>query len=345
MASDPQPNLNPPLVTSDGALLSETHKGANPYKRAKPLQVYLEEGEYPAEEIMDMAFDDRPLSFLGRTDVIQFGTSTLFAAREKVGKSSLMRHLCQTWAADGLPVLYISEEWRRVWHRQLHLMGFQRGAGHFRVIEGIGRSPWDLLYRAKRGPEQIVVVDTVTFVLDLHLNNRDEVIKVLKQWTSLCSTGKTVILLAHLNKRGEIAGSHVFGAGVDTKIIYREVEGTKYLRTVDVEGRHLAATPEPFAVRKTGSVFTIEEVPDEVSLTLDQAKVRELLPADVDEAMDWAQIAYATGFKEGKTRTILHQLVGLGFARDVTGNLGASGGRGHSAKYVAVEEEGLLQPQ
>jgi predicted ATP-dependent serine protease len=237
-----------------------------------------------------------------------------------------------------LSVLYLSEEWRRVWHTQLEALGFQRNAGHFQVIEGMDVHPFHLLSRARRGSEEIVVVDTVTWLMGLNLNNRDEVVKELKQWTAMCSDGKTLLLLAHLNKRGEVAGSHAFGAGVDTVITYRDVEGWRDLRMVDLRSRMLAETPEPFAIRKTGAVFTIEEIPNELLLSQAQAQVRAVLPTDPDEALTWEEIAARTGFKEGKTRTILHHLVELGLARDTTGHLGA-GGRGNAARYVGVPDQ------
>jgi hypothetical protein len=332
-SADVVPNSGNTTILAAG----ETDKGLDPYLTAKPLNLSLE-GEFTVDELLDMQFDDHPLPFLGRNDVIFSGNSVLLAAREKVGKSSLVRHLCQGWAADGHSVLYISEEWRRVWNRQLGHLGFERNAGHFHVVEGMDKNWFQLLTRARRGPEEIVVVDTVTWLLGLNLNNRDEVVKTLKDWTAMCHDGKTLILIAHLNKRGEVAGSHAFGAGVDTVITYRDVDGWKDLRMVELRSRMLPENPEPFAIRKTGAVFTIEEVPNELRLTEPQGEIRAVLQTDPEDAMTWEQIAAHTGFKEGKVRTILRHLIELGLARDTPGNLG-TGGRGNAARYVGDVQE------
>jgi len=293
-------------------------------------------GEFSVDDLFGMTFEDRPLPVLGRDDVIFEGTSTLLAAREKGGKSTLVRHLCHNWVLDGHRVLYLSEEWRRVWRRQLEPLGIEKGGGHFQIVEALGQEPDKLRRRAAHGSEDIVVLDTVTWLLGISLASRDQVVEGLKPWVTLCASGKTLILLAHLTKKGELEGSHAFGAGVDTLITY--VEAGDDLRIVDRKSRMLAETPPPFAVRKTGSTFSIEDAPNELTLTTAQAEVLEILPTHPNEALTWEKVSERTGFKEAKTRKVLHDLVDHGLARDITGHLG-TGGRGHAARYVAVEVE------
>jgi hypothetical protein len=314
-------------------------EGANlqiPLRRTAPLHVSPLPGEFSTDEILDMQFVDRPLPFLTRDDVVFEGTSTLLAAREKGGKSTLIRYLSHAWVTDGRSVLYLSEEWRRVWRRQLEALGVEKGAGHFQVIESLGKSPQELLNRAAGGPETIVIVDTVTWLLGISLANRDQVVEGLTPWVQLCGAGKTLILLAHLTKRGEIEGSHAFGAGVETLVVYRGVDGQDDLRTVEVRSRMLADSQPPFAIRKSGSTFSVEDVPHELTLTNPQAEVLEVLPTDPAQAKSWEEVAAATGFKEGKTRKALRDLVNLRLVEEITGT---PGGRGNVARYVALEQE------
>jgi predicted ATP-dependent serine protease len=202
--------------------------------RVKALKVSPLPGEHAVDDILEMTFADKGLSFLGREDVVFQGTSTLIAAREKGGKSTLARHLAHAWVIEGQKVLYISEEFVRVWKRQLEAFGMEKGSGYFQVIQGLGQDPEELLRRATYGPEDIVILDTATWLLGISLGNRDQVIEGLRPWVSLCSTGKSVVILGHLTKRDEIAGSHAFAAGVDTVITYREARETD-LRVVEVK--------------------------------------------------------------------------------------------------------------
>lgn len=310
---------------------SKVQTFTRPSRRA-PLQL---SGEFSVDELLGLTFVDRPVDFLGRQDIIGEGTSTVIAAREKGGKSTLTRHLCHGWATEGRKVVYFTEEFSRMWQRQLEALEIPRGVGHFQVVEGLDKTPAALLQRAQRGPEDIVVVDTATWLLGMSLASRDDVVTGLKPWVSLCKTGKTVIILAHLTKKGELAGSHAFGAGVDGIITYSEAPGDADLRIVNLKSRTLVET---FAIRKTGSAFSLEAAPNEQILTAVQKEVDEVLPVDPKEALTWEEVAAKTGFKEGKTRKILRELVEFRLAADITGNLG-SGGRGNAAKYIRLESE------
>lgn len=303
-----------------------------------PLHLSLPGVEFSVDELLAMEFSDRPLPFLTRDDVIFEGASHLLAAREKVGKSTLARHCAYTWASDGRQVLYVSEEWRRSWRKQATELGFEVGTGSYQIVEGLGRAPHDLLDRARRGSEDIVILDTATWLLGISLGSRDQVVAGLTPWLELCRRGKTLLLLSHLTKSGEaIGGSYALAAGVDTVIRYTEVENENDLRLVEVRSRLLADSPLQFAIRKIGPTFAVEDVPGELTLTAAQQEVFLVLSTDPAQARTWQQVAEATGFKEGKVRKLLRELVSLGLARDITGS--QVGGRGNSARYVAVEEE------
>jgi AAA domain len=305
-------------------------------KQVAPLHL-SDDREYSLDQLLAMQFNDQPLAFLTRNDVIFKGSSTLLAAREKVGKSTLLRHLSYQWAVEGVKVLYITEEWRRSWRKQADELAFQPGVGYFRIVEGMGRSAEELLDRARRGPEDIIVLDTLTWLLGISLGNRDQVIEGIRPWLMLPRLDKTLILLSHLTKKGdEIGGSYALGAGVDTLIWYREV--VEDLRSVDVRSRFLG-NPIKFAVRKVKANFSVEDVPGELTLTTAQAEVLAVLPVDPTEAKTVEEVVSATGYKEGKVRVTLHYLVDLGLARDIANQAGTAGGRGHAARYVAVEEE------
>src|SRR5438105_416395 len=114
-------------------LLPEVPQRFTRQRRRAPLQL---SGELSVDEILGLTFTDRPLDFLGRPDVIAEATSTVIAAREKGGKSTLTRHLCHGWVTDGFKVLYFTEEFRRMWQRQLEALEIPKGIGHFQVVEG-----------------------------------------------------------------------------------------------------------------------------------------------------------------------------------------------------------------
>lgn len=295
--------------------------------------------EWSTDQLLGLEFNDRGLPFLGREDVIFEGTSTLLAAAEKAGKSTLLRHLAHTWATEGHGILWLSEEFARVWQKQLGALGIEEGCGHFQVIEAMSQDPERLLERAARGPEDVVIVDTVTYLFDISLSNRDQVVSGIRPWVNLCRNGKTLVLLGHLTKKGLVAGSHAFGAGVDTILLYRDAGDD--LRIVEAKSRLQSDRQEPFAVRKTGATFSIEPVPHEVEATGPQKEVYLCLPTAEAEAMTLAECMKSTGFKEGHTRKLLHELTEMGFVRDVSGNSGTAGagGKGRPARYVQVENE------
>jgi hypothetical protein len=316
-------------------------KGANLQSGSKvraPLQVSRMAGEFSVDQILDLDLNIVPLPFLSRDDVLWEGTSTLVAARRKGGKSTIFRHLVHGWVTEGHKVLWFSDEFGPIWKRQLEALGIEKGAGHWEVVEALGRPPQELLSRAVRGPENLILVDTITWLLGVSLGNRDQVVEGLTPWIQLCGAGKTVLLLGHLTEQGRLAGSHAWGAGVDTLATYRGVEGQDDLRTIEVEGRMLAESPLRFAIRKMGSVFVVEDLPTDVTLTTPQSEALEVLSTDPAEARTWEEVSAATGFREGKCRKTLRDLVELGFAKDITSNLG-TGGRGLAARYVKVEEE------
>jgi predicted ATP-dependent serine protease len=304
------------------------------------LTFSLSDIEFGVDELLEMKFEDHPLPFLTRDDVFFEGSSTILAAREKVGKSTLMRHVVYTWAAEGHRVLYLSEEWRRAWRRQAEELAFESGGGWLRVVEALGQDPAKLLDRAVRGSENVVVIDTLTWLLGVSLGNRDEIVDAIRPWLQLCRAGKTLIMLGHLTKRGsEIGGSYALAAAVDTLIKLRGVDGQDDLRVIEVRSRWLADSPVRFSVRKQGSTFTVEDVPGELQLTATQEEILVVLDVDPAKAKTVEDLMALTGFKESRTKTGLRQLVDLQLIRDVSGNAGGTGGRGNAAKYIAIEEE------
>jgi hypothetical protein len=290
-------------------------------------------GEVSFNSILDLKFaDEEPLPFLTRNDVIFLGTSTIVTAEAKTGKSTLFNTLAYNWAVDGHKVLYLTEEYPRSWGFRTKYLDFDKiedGEGSFTVVHP-GNSPASLLARAVRGPENIVIVDSMTNLLGVS-NAPGQTLEIISPWIRLMQHyGKTLILLHHTNMSGKMAGSYTLKAAVDTLVDYNIDTG---LRKVSVTSRMI---PEPvsFLVVKDGNTLGVQEVKGEMTLTEPQAIVYGTLdtmtPLSVDDLM------LATTFPEGKVRKILKALVKKGLAQDhsSTGNV-----KGEPGEWVSLEEE------
>ncbi len=315
---------------------------------SKPLTYTKLEGEMTLGEILGMEMEEqRPLPLLTRRDVFIAGASHLIAGKPKAGKSTLLRYQAYTWALDGHSILYLSEDSPLVWQKRLVDLGFEDVAG-LTIVPGFRYDPNRLLHRARTGPEEIVILDTILGLLDLpSLTRSDIVTPVIKDWVGeITGRGKTLILSGHMVKRtrgaevGEaIGGAQAFQALVDTLIELHiaDTQDDDSLRVVNVRSR-LFEHPTTFAIRKAGASFEVIERPGEVILSDAQRDVLSVL--DTQEARTIKEVMTATGFTEAKARRLLRDLAARRLARDVSGHAGAGhGGRGLQAAYVAVLDD------
>lgn len=299
----------------------------------KPVAHTPMSGEVTYDSILKLKFaQDEPLPMLTRNDVFFKGTTTILTAEAKTGKSTLMQGVAHQWAADGHKVLYFTEEYPRSWaFRSKYLeLGEVGDAGTFTVVHPSGASSSDMLIRAVRGPEQIVIVDSMTNLLGLTTHG-SAVLDILTPWIRLMQAhGKTLILLHHTNTSGKMAGSYTLKAAVDTLVDYEHYEG---MRKMSVTSRMI---PEPtsFLVVRDGNMLTIQEAPGTMTLTDTQAQVYAVL--DTMTAMAIEDIMDATTFAEGKIRRALRTLVKKKLVKDLssTGNV-----KGEAGEWVSVEDE------
>lgn len=298
--------------------------------------------EYSVGDIIKMDFSaDKPLPFFTRDDVFWVSTSHLLAAPAKTGKSSIMRKAAQSWCFDGHGILYFSEEFERVWKKQaVELDLDMEGTGTYSVVPAKGVPVSRLLKRAQDGPEDIIIIDTIQGLLKIkNLGNSDEVQYKLTDWLALCGEGKTVIFVHHMltkasakNFGAAIAGGYGLLGAVDTILQYKEM-GDENIRLMEIRSRMLMDHIS-FVVRKVGSVFTIEEAPDELTLTDNEIMVWEALDPQNAQSID--ELAEATDLTKPNVRVILRKLVSRGLAVDITGNSGRKPGRGKKAEYIST---------
>ncbi len=166
------------------------------------------------------------------TPVVPFiawpGRKTLFAGREKSGKSTLV---CAgvaraTQGVDflGQPttpqrVLWVTEESRADITRRATEMGAKpRGI----AIVSIGQDPWgDLATAFKETAPHVVVIDSLSWFASLGEEQENSVgawLPIFKKFSKLTDAGVALVLLHHsvkYSETGEYRGSTAIGANVD----------------------------------------------------------------------------------------------------------------------------------
>jgi predicted ATP-dependent serine protease len=181
------------------------------------------------------------LPCLGKTGFFLRGRSHLLAAKPKVGKTSLLFHLCHEWLttlSDTCPeILWISEEAEETW-------GWRRSQLNADL-------PLNLVYHHQsrdwftevmHSGEEVIVVDTASAVMGISVeNDNDEVNRTLRAWTDLCRLReKTLIISHHQRKEGGDFGDSVSGAQAWTRVpdIVLDLRVDSSLRYLSSRGRY-----------------------------------------------------------------------------------------------------------
>jgi hypothetical protein len=205
------------------------------------------------------------------------GGSHIIAGTWKGGKSTLMAYACHGWAEAGHKVLYLSEEFELVWKLRTQAFRLEPGGFHFQIVYALGEAADRLLERVHKGPEDIIVVDTIRTLLAVRsLANSDEVVSAIKPWlTATIKRGKTLLLLHHFNKGSDtISGGGGLLAAVDSLIKYREVTEDSKLRILSTESRmppmHGARFGLRMAATELGVTFLVEDMPGGTTLSRDE---------------------------------------------------------------------------
>jgi predicted ATP-dependent serine protease len=318
------------------------HKPLNPAppKPPKPLTDFAQTaGGKTFAEILALKFKPRqPLPLLTRNDVFFEGKTHIFAAQPKSGKSTLIRRLTYDWVLLGHRVLILSEEDFETWCEQIRLL--QLGSeDNLVVVDAMGRDANDLLTLASKSTADIVVVDTISNLLDIPTLNTSSVAgPPIRKWViATRRTGKTLILLHHLNDRNEVAGSRSIRSIVDVVITYAESKEDEFLRLVTVKSRMVSANIR-FGISKPqgGPVFQVVEHAGEVTLNDSEKQVLVVLDSTMSSTVK--DLMQKTRFSEARVRRALLDLAAKKLAKNLTDPKGGRGLEGQWVK-VALDEE------
>lgn len=180
--------------------------------------------EMDATELMNAEIPAEPdsLPLLGVKGYFLKGWSHILAGYPKGGKTELTFACVRGWLAEGVSVLWFSEEGQAVWQQRLaRYPDFSPG---LRIVFAIGADPKDLLERARSGSEDVVIVDTVRNLLRLtDENDNAEVVRTLGPWEAALQ-GRTRIYLHHERKMGGEHGQAIAGGGAFLGVVDRAIE-------------------------------------------------------------------------------------------------------------------------
>lgn len=156
----------------------------------------------------------------------------LISGYAKVGKTELLYEWCLAWAAQGLNILYYTEESPYIWNYRMLLRGpdpgdiplglaYARGYSYSQILEDM----------SERQDFQVVVVDTTLLLQIPDSNDNTSVAERLNPIINMFIRPETaLIFLHHHNKAGGqrgrgITGSYAFLALVDVSL---EIYADKY---------------------------------------------------------------------------------------------------------------------
>lgn len=248
-------------------------------------------GEFDFAELREQAQREGcSLQFLpfldgGERPLFAADYATLMAGYPKAGKTSLLAPLACQWAAElGYRTLYITEEPLNIWGGRLTAMPVA-ARRKVRGVCGLGQLPLDLLRRAERGYEKVVIVDTTNLLGIQDGNDAATVWRALSPWIEMARRWrKTIIFAHHTNKHiaGDlraVAGSYNFAAIVDCVMVLRPDDGDR--RTLGGAARLFAIEPVMYDLTPEG--MHVLGNPGQVEL----AKVEERVLEALGEAGKW----------------------------------------------------------
>jgi len=233
------------------------------------------------------------LPLLGQENFFVKGWSHILAAYPKSGKTELLVRVLSEWVGES--ILYFTEEPRGVWEARLDLLPESYTLKHVTIRFALGMTPQEILDRIKKGPETVVVIDTVRNLLGLHdEKDNSEVARAMIPYIAATrQKGQTPIFVHHDKKSGGedgrgITGGHAFLAVVNIAIeLLREKGNRRRLRGWG----HVIEVPELLYEKQSDGTFkalgspeaiTLEEVKERAALALEDnwqktAKVEETI--------------------------------------------------------------------
>jgi hypothetical protein len=231
------------------------------------------------EEIMPLDY----LPLLSQDGYLVHGWSHLLAGYPRSGKTELLSACCRDWLAMGERVLYFTEEPRSIWQQRLSRTGSSWSG--MKIVFALGAKPADLLSRAERGEEGLVVVDSIR---NLGLLGQDEndnaaLARAVSPWIQAMRGRKTLVLTHHSRKgngeHGEgIAGGHALLGLVDIALELR-YDPAASRRLVRAYARLIQPAELMYERRQDGSMHALGS-PQNVTLAEVRKRVREAVDAD-----------------------------------------------------------------
>jgi DNA repair protein RadA/Sms len=230
------------------------------------------------------------LPFLGEDGYVVKGWSHLIAGYPRTGKTELVTACCRDWLERGERILYLTEEPRVIW--QARLARAPDVWGGMRLVFGLGANPLDLLVRAKRGAETIVIADAIR---NLGLVGPDEndntaLARHLAPWVKMARDGhKTLALLHHDRKGGgehgqAIAGRHALLGAVDIalELVYDRAPSRRLIRA---KARIIQPAEMMYERHEDGTLHALGS-PERVSLAEVRQRVLEVVGEDWQKTKD-----------------------------------------------------------
>lgn len=269
------------------------------------------------------------------------GRVTLLAAREKVGKSTMMGQAAAALAkapqaflgddiADPAPTLWIGlDEPLGDIVRRLDRYGLREPALTDRIAIRNQRPSLDVLLRMVEAfrPRLIVLdhlTEYVTGVVD-DPNSPTQYQPILRDFRQLAQATNTgIVLLHHASKAGGYRDSTAIGAGVDAIVLMVEDEKDEALRVCKCRGR---VAVSDFRLTYVGGYY--ETTDGGVSLNLQIQRVIRAQPGCSTRAIV-SQV-------HGKTETVVAELSEI----EVSGLIQNRGNGSRSAWYTSLPSNGL----
>jgi hypothetical protein len=163
------------------------------------------------------------LPLLGQQGVVIKGWGHLFAAPPKCGKTELVWACAQEWDAQGLRVLWVTEETESVWARRLRRDN--ASPTHVRWLMAAGMRAEDILaaIREVASTFDVVIVDTLRHLFQVDEGDNATIARTISSLDEAIGRNKTRIYLHHTRKapgqHGErTAGGLAFVGGVDRQL-------------------------------------------------------------------------------------------------------------------------------
>jgi|GEM_PF-1210313 len=163
------------------------------------------------------------LPMLGQDGVIIKGWSHLLAAPPKCGKTELVWACVREWDAQGLKVLWVTEEGETIWAERLRRD--RASPAHLRFLMAAGMRPQDIIEAIREAAPSfdVVIVDTLRHLFHVDEGDNAAIARTIASLDEAIGRDKTRLYLHHTRKapgqHGErTAGGFAFVGGVDRQL-------------------------------------------------------------------------------------------------------------------------------